>query len=301
MSLSGAALGPAFLAAAAALSITMIPVMALAAGAVAALGASLAAAAVGVGVLGIALAAAFGPVALVGFAAMARLPGIMEAVTADAKDLDKALKDLSPTERKLALALRDLKGVIGEVFKPATDAIFGGAAEAVKDLTAFAKDRQVRAGFQAIGRAIGGALRAAGAELRRPETRNAFANFARAGAQIIRRLTPVFTSLFRLVMRVADVAMPWLKQAIGDIASAIRGWAGDITRSGIERFVQRVRRSRSTSGSGSSKSCGGSSKRSSGTPRTAVTRSPSRSGRSCAASASGSRQTRTRSKPSSRP
>ena len=37
--------------------------------------------------------------------------------------------------------------------------------------------------------------------------------------------------------------MPWLIKLVGDVGDAIRGWADDADRSGIEGFVRRVRRS----------------------------------------------------------
>ena len=243
LGLSGAALAPIFLAAAAALSLAMIPAMALAAGAAIALVASLGSAAIAVGVLGTALAAAFGPVALVGIAAMARFEKVLEAVTADADKLKEALQGLTPAERSLALALRDLKEAVTGIFRPATNAIFRGMADALKDLAAFARDPRVRSGFTAIGRAIGDMFRAFGRELRRPGIRDAFRDFAQAGVQIIRRLTPVFTGLFNLIIRLAQVALPFLLNVIGDIGRAFRAWARDVDRSDLDRFVRRVRNS----------------------------------------------------------
>jgi hypothetical protein len=164
--------------------------------------------------------------------------------TADAQDKqNQALKDLTPREKTLVGVLVTLQKTLTDASRPATEAIFGGVLDALKDLSDFAKDPQVRHGLTAIGDAIGDMFRVMGRELRRKEFRDAFSEFAAGGAQIIRELTPVFRSLFRIIVRLAEDALPWLLSVIHDIGRGIRHWAGDIDKSDIEAFIKRVRRS----------------------------------------------------------
>ncbi len=156
----------------------------------------------------------------------------------------EAMARLTPQERRLAGVIRELKDALFDAFRPATRAVFGGVLDFLGDLRDFAQDSRVRSGLTRIGEAIGGVFRTIGRELRRRETREAFNDFATAAARFIRRLdSDVIRQFFRLMLRLAREALPWVLESILGIASAIGGWAGGINRSGIERFVKRVRES----------------------------------------------------------
>jgi hypothetical protein len=161
----------------------------------------------------------------------------------DARDKADPLKGLTKQERTLVGVLTRLKRTLTNLFRPATDAIFGGILDALKDLADFADDPRIKTAFTNLGRAIGGVFRSIGRELRRKETRDAFVDFVNAGATIIRKLVPVFRTVFRTLARVAEAAMPWLLEVVQSIADAFRGIGRAATRSKIKDTIDDIKES----------------------------------------------------------
>jgi len=162
-----------------------------------------------------------------------------ERVNDAQKDRNKEMAALSPIEQRLARTLVGLKTALTDLFAPAVRGVFRGLLDALKDVSDFAKDPRVRSGFTEIGDALGDVFRTMGRELRRRETRDTFKVLADGADKLIHILgTDVFRSVFRILLRIARDAMPYLIDVARDVARFLRRIAGD--GKGIDDFVKTV-------------------------------------------------------------
>jgi hypothetical protein len=167
-----------------------------------------------------------------------------EHLTDTRADQAKVLKDLSPRERQLADVIGKVKSSLAEAFRPATDRVFGGVLNLLKQIDRFAKDAQIRNSLRGIGTAIGSVLTSFGRRLNTREFRDTFAILARGASTLIRLLgNRVFPNLLTLFLRLSRAALPPLLSIVRRIANSFGDWVKGLGQAGVQRFVDRVIRS----------------------------------------------------------
>ena len=159
-------------------------------------------------------------------------------------DQAKATKDLSPREKDLVDVLGKVKKSLADAFRPATDRVFGGVLNLLKDIEKFAKDSSIRNSLARIGGAFGSVITNFGRRLNTREFKDTFAILARGAATLVRLLgNKVFPNLLTLFLRLARSALPPLLGIVRRIANSFEDWVKGLGQAGVQKFVDRVLRS----------------------------------------------------------
>jgi hypothetical protein len=118
-------------------------------------------------------------------------------------------------------AWKDLKKTLGEVFGPAEKAVFGGIEQA---LVIMAKGlKPLEPAFLALGQAIGGAFVWWAQMMTKPDNMKLISGLIRGAAQETEVMSRWLGSVFKLILEVANDAMPALVKIVRHWATELHG------------------------------------------------------------------------------
>ena len=193
-----------------------------------------------------------------GIAAYPPYAAALAGVAAATKDVDEAqknlndtraeqgdkLKELGPKEKQLADVIGKVKQSLADAFRPATDRVFAGVIDLLKQIDKFAKDASIRRALGGIGDAIGKVLSGFGRQINTREFKQTFRELAAGGRDLIRLFgNRVFRDLLTLFLRIARSALPPLLRIVRQISERFHDWVEGLGQKGVEGFVRRVIRS----------------------------------------------------------
>lgn len=206
---------------------------------------SLGAATAGVGALGVAGAGALLPLVALGLGVRNQFKHVakdQKAVTTAQLALDKARASgsaaaIKSAQQRLAFAQRELRqtGELGRAWAGLKGAAqraigggvtqtIGGLGRAIKALTPTV--RSLRPAFTDLGRTVGASFRQIGQAIASPQIRAGLQALVRGSGQVVAAATPGFIALGKVLLNIANAAMPSLVREITSGSAALQRLAG---------------------------------------------------------------------------
>jgi hypothetical protein len=154
-------------------------------------------------------------------------------------------EELSKKERTVLRLIEKIRDAFREGMAPVIDPIWDALIDVLRQVPRAL--RGIAPGMEALGKAVGGMIRAIGRELFRPGNLKLFNEFAKGAARLSGPVTRGLIALFRLFMEIAKAAMPALIELAGKFADQLEEWAewageGDNMERVIELLVEHLER-----------------------------------------------------------
>jgi len=134
--------------------------------------------------------------------------------TAQQEQLQEALGDLSPAEKKLLASIQRIKRIYEKNFRPITDIIIGAFARAVDSVAVLLSDPKILSAAKTLAFSLSSSIDALSQFAISPEFKEFLVFSIQQAADNIPKITDGFIDLSRVLIRVAKAATPLFNELI---------------------------------------------------------------------------------------
>jgi len=128
--------------------------------------------------------------------------------TAQQQQLQQALGDLSPAERKLFKSIQNIKKIYKDNFRPITDIIITAFSKAVDTIAPLLKDPKILSAAKSLATAIAGSIGKLANFTVSPEFKRFLEISLKEAAKNVPKITDGLIALFHILIRIAEAATP---------------------------------------------------------------------------------------------